>query len=111
MSFTVYSTEANSVDNFVLGVFLMFGLPGIAVFLYLIVRASRRLDKSDMLLLSTLLLYGSTLQGFATASYCTILGMLLMGNQVYRNPAPGHRARRPANRIISPWRATAHRPV
>jgi hypothetical protein len=107
MLLTVYSAEANAVDNFPLGVFMMFGLPGIAAFVYLIVRARTNLNKDDMLLLCILLFYGSTLQGFATSSYCAMLGMLLMGGHLYRIQTAPPRIGRSRERIIFPRHSIA----
>jgi hypothetical protein len=90
---------------------MMFGLPGIAIFIHLIVRARTRLNKDDILLLSIVLFYGSTLQGFATSSYCTVLGMLLMGSHLYRSTTPVRGIQRFGRHRIVPKQSMAHDPL
>lgn len=65
-------------DNFALGIYLMFGLPGLLYFIFLIFRKGQiARSRSSLTLIGVLLFYGTTVQGFGTATFCVLIGALL----------------------------------
>jgi len=68
-------------DNFPLGTYLMFGVPGLIFLIQLILRTGVRCtSRSSLILCGLLLFYGTTIEGYGDATFCMILGGLISPN-------------------------------